>query len=72
MLCQRALEPSGDDTAVLVHGELRSKPPAALPRAAMLTPAISVYRKAKCCPECSAWSLNAFDPYLEILLAYVI
>lgn len=72
VLCQRALEPSGDDIAVLVHGEIRSKPPATLPRAAMLTPVTSVYRKAKCCPESSAWSLNVFHPYLEILLAYVI
>ena len=26
----------------------------------------------ECRPECSGWPLNAFDPYLEILLAYVI
>ena len=53
-------------------GELRSKPPGEVTRAAVLIPVTSVYRKPKCCPECSGWSLNAFDPYLEILLAYVI
>ncbi|XP_047550975.1 RING finger protein 32 isoform X2 [Lutra lutra] len=52
--------------------ELRPELPGEVRKAAVLIPVTSVYRKPECCPQCTAWSLNAFDPYLEILLAYVI
>lgn len=38
----------------------------------VLRPVTTVCGKAKRCPECSGWSLNAFDPYLEILPVGVI